>query len=118
MTMMTPYGVIGWEIARAHRAAGGGERACNCVDGIVLIVTKFRPYSLRVSVYYYVYPQILRARILFLVTFSTSPSMLLVLGVACPLAAFGASMRLDAPLISPYVTVMCARELVTLYVVS
>ncbi len=80
-------------VPRAHRAAKGSERACSYIDGMVLIVTKFRPYPLRVSVYYYVYPQNFRARILFLVIFSISPSMLLVLGVACPLAAFGGSMR-------------------------
>ncbi len=57
-------------VPRAHRAAEGGERACNYIDGMVLIITKFRPYPLRVSVYYYVYPQIFRARILFLVIFS------------------------------------------------
>ncbi len=68
---------MGAVVARAHRAAEGGERACNYVDGMVLIVTKFRPYPLRVSVYYYVYPQIFRACILFLVIFSISPSMLL-----------------------------------------
>ncbi len=51
-----------WLPARVHRAAKGGERACNYVDGIVLIVTKFRPYLLCVSVDYYVYLQIFRVR--------------------------------------------------------
>ncbi len=75
---------------RVHRAA---KRACNYVDGIVLIVTKFRPYPLRVSVYFYVYSQIFCARILFLVTLSAMPSVYALSKVACPLTAFGGSMR-------------------------
>ncbi len=67
-----------------------GERACNYLDDIELIVAKFRPYTLRVSVYYYMYP---RARILFLVTLSTMTSVYALSEVACPLAAFGGSMH-------------------------
>ncbi len=66
---------MGAVVARAHRAVESGERAYNYVDGMVLIVTKFRPYPLRVSVYYYVYLQIFCPRIQFLVIFSISQSI-------------------------------------------